>query len=240
MKRTYFYSQRGTSHIKNEIVNQDAAYSMSQNGVEVLALADGVGSCRHADVGAKFVVRYMCAYACSDFEGLARMSKVDLRDLIMQGFALSCGSVYNYREALSTLLLVAKKGNQLLVIQIGDGKIILVAKGTSSQVFPDDGLPLNQSYTWASEPACFCKTILDTSRMIAEYMVLCTDGVYKPDRAPVEFNKGFSYLNEAFVLELYKREDEEGFQSFIQTVVTASNGHEYDFDDKTAGLMLLR
>lgn len=237
----YFYSQRGVSHAKRGIVNQDAAYSIYYNGVEVLAIADGVGSCTYAHVGSNYIVNFMCEYTCNHFEELANMSQKDLRSLIITNFLIKyCISNVNLNEALSTLLLVARKDSKLLVIQIGDGKILCIAKGHSSQVFPDDGLPMNVSYTWESEAACFEKTLLDLDRIQVDFMLLCTDGVYKPDKAPVVFNSGLSYLDHTFTRELYRRSNREEYENFIKTVVTASNGHDGDFDDKTAGIMVLR
>jgi len=37
---------------------------------------------------------------------------------------------------------------------------------------------------------------------------------------------------------LYNRNDDIGYQRFIETIVMASNGHYGDHDDKTAGLMV--
>ena len=235
----YYYSKRGISHEKNGIANQDAAFAMSYDGVNALAVADGVGSCVKADIGSNFIVRFMCNYACYHFEELERMSNWEIQKVIIENFKVNYPLV-EVDDALSTLLLVACKGSKVLFLQIGDGKILLVSKYNSSQVFPDDGLPMNKSYTWNSNPCCFCKMILDGSFFNMDYILLCTDGVYKPDKAPVEFNNGLSYMNEAFVLELYQRHDPVGYQNFINTVVRASDGHYGDFDDKTAGLMVLR
>ena len=234
----YHYSQRGHSHVQNAILNQDHAWSLTYNGVEALAVADGVGSCSNSDVGSKFVTEFMTLYACQHFEELARMDNEELRSLIIKQFE-KCNPIVDINNALSTLLLVAKKGSKVLFLQIGDGKIILVAKGNSSQVFPDDGLPMNQSYTWAANSDCFCKMLLDAKVFNMDYILLCTDGVYKPDNAPVQFNGGLSYLDLAYTMELYQIRDHLGYQNFIDTIVTATDGKYGDFDDKTAGLMVL-
>lgn len=237
----YFYSQRGVAHAKRGIVNQDAAYSMSYNGVHALAIADGVGSCQYAHAGSKFVVEFICKYACTHFEELVMMSKKDLRSLIMTNFIVKyAGCNIPLTEALSTLLLVVRKDSKLLLIQIGDGKILCITEGRSSQVFPDDGLPMNVSYTWESEAACFEKSLLDLDRVKVDFMLLCTDGVYKPDKAPVVFNSGLSYLEHNFTVDLYCKANKTGYQNYIKKVVTASDGNDGDFDDKTAGLMVLR
>ena len=235
----YHYSQRGVSHCQRGILNQDAVYALNYNGVEALAVADGVGSCANSDVGSKFVTEFITLYACQHFEELARMSNGELQNLIIKQFEIS-NPIVDINNALSTLLLVAKKGSKVLFLQIGDGKIILVAKGNSSQVFPDDGLPMNQSYTWHSIPDCFCKMVLDAKCFNMDFVLLCTDGVYKPDKSPVEFNGGLSYLNLSYTMELYQINGHLDYQNFIYNIVTATNGKYGDVDDKTAALMVLR
>ncbi len=58
MIREYAASIRGKSHIKSGTVCQDAISILAlPNGYKVAAVADGVGSCKHADKGAQIAVR---------------------------------------------------------------------------------------------------------------------------------------------------------------------------------------
>lgn len=235
----YHYSQRGASHVARKIENQDSVYSVSANNVDVIAVADGCGACVNAAIGSNFVTKFICKYATEHFEELGAMSNEELKTLIVKNFVINYPNL-EIKTALSTLLVAAKKNSKLLVIQIGDGKIIFLSNGVSSQAFADDGLPMDQSYTWHSNSACFGKMLFDASDFVIDFILLCTDGVYKPVASAVEFNNGFSYLDPYFTRELYLRKTSEDYQKFIEAVVTMSNGHYADVDDKTAALMLVR
>lgn len=235
----YYFTQRGKSHEERGIANQDAVFVKNANGVEVIAVADGVGSCKNAKVGSEFITRFMAQYTCENFDELQYMSNEKLCDLICCEFITRYENL-SIESALSTLLLVARKGTKMLFLQIGDGKIILVSRGKSFQVFPDDGLDMYETYTWDSDSDAFCKMCLDSQAFNIEFVLLCTDGVYKPDKALVRFNEGLSYLSKEATLELYSRTSDIEYQDYITSIVISTNGQKDDNDDKTAGLMVIK
>jgi len=235
----YYFTQRGKSHEECGIVNQDAVFVKKANGVEVIAVADGLGSCKNAQIGSAFITHFMTHYVCENFDELQYMSNEKLCDLIGCEFITRHENL-SIESALSTLLLVARKGTKVLFLQIGDGKIILISKGKSFQVFPDDGLPMHETYTWDSDPDAFCKLCLDSVVFNIDFVLLCTDGVYKPDKALVRFNDGLSYLDREAVVELYNRTSDVDYQDYITSIVISTNGQKDDTDDKTAALMVIR
>ena len=59
---------QGNGHIANNIPCQDKVASLSENGVSVIALADGAGSAKLSHFGAEKITRLVCKKLCSDFD----------------------------------------------------------------------------------------------------------------------------------------------------------------------------
>ena len=51
---------QGRGHIKSDIPCQDKTFHVHENGVDVIALADGAGSARLSHYGAEFVTKQIC------------------------------------------------------------------------------------------------------------------------------------------------------------------------------------
>lgn len=234
----FYFTQKGKSHEEKGIVNQDSVCIKSDNGVDVMVVADGVGACKNAEIGSRFITYFMASYACENFDELQYMSNENLCDLICCEFITKYDLPID--SALSTLLLVARKGTKLLFLQVGDGKIILVSRGKSFQVFPDDGLSMYETYTWDSSPEAFCKMSLNSVVFDIDFVLLCTDGVYKPKGSLVKFNDGLSYLDIGATIHLYNIGGQVEYQDYITSIVTLTNGQLDDTDDKTAALLVLR
>ncbi len=155
MKVIQSYLQGARHKIKKQPC-EDRTYSLSENGVTVIALADGAGSKKytHSAQGAECVTKTIAKFFCNNFDkfyekedtnGLcsvimavcqralkARADEIDVDDIIKMS---------------STLLVVAVKDNKMIACHIGDGVIgRLTSKGTEVISAPDNGEFISTTY----------------------------------------------------------------------------------------------
>ena len=129
----------GASHEDDLLPLQD--YSLSykfDNGLMLVAIADGAGSCKHSDIGAKNIVNFICGemhlffdeyYETDDaVEKLTHRIEVAL-DVV--------GDMYDVdvEDLSSTLLFVAVKDDKFISGHIGDGAIICIDCNDELKIF---------------------------------------------------------------------------------------------------------
>lgn len=129
MWKTINYEVRGRGHEKNGLPCQDRTLTIHRNGVTVIALADGAGSAKHSEIGAQTTVIAVSNLLAEQFTRLIQNnSGAQVKQLIEatiqealteQQQALNC----EYKDLASTLLTVAIKDDQFIVIHVGDGVI---------------------------------------------------------------------------------------------------------------------
>lgn len=148
MKIIQSYLQGARHKAKNQPC-EDRTYSLSENGVDVIALADGAGSKKytHSADGAECVTKNICKFFCNNFDKFHKKEDIyELSSIIMtvchralRAKADEIG-VDDIVKMSSTLLAVAVKDNRMIACHIGDGVIgKLTSKGTAVISAPDNG-----------------------------------------------------------------------------------------------------
>lgn len=148
MKVIQSYLQGARHKIKKQPC-EDRTYSLSENGVVVIALADGAGSKKytHSAQGAECVTKTIAKFFCNNFDKF--YEKEDTNGLCSVIMAV-CQKALKVKadeievddiiKMSSTLLVVAIKDNKMIACHIGDGVIgRLTSKGTEVISAPDNG-----------------------------------------------------------------------------------------------------
>lgn len=120
-------TMRGTSHIKDNLPCQDVVDS-SISSVKIIVLADGAGSAKYSDLGAKYACNAIISNVERRFNKLYDTDLQLLKKRLVNSIQLR---LYNsaskkktdINEFCSTLLFAAIKGSKLLIGHIGDGVI---------------------------------------------------------------------------------------------------------------------
>jgi serine/threonine protein phosphatase PrpC len=122
----------GTSHIKQGVVCQDFAISeyFSHGRAYCAALSDGAGSAKFSQYGAEVIVNTISKTISKNFNSWYEnfydqnfkkgIFSTVLRDVLAKKASELCCDT---KDLLSTLLVVAVKGDRYLAIHIGDGVI---------------------------------------------------------------------------------------------------------------------
>lgn len=129
--KTACLATQGSLHMKNEIECQDVVASFNKNGMSVIALADGAGSCMHSLEGATIAANAVCKYMANNFvkifkdEEVLEIKQELLEDILhrlnKRAKRLKC----DVKELSSTLMFVViKDDTQCIVGHIGDGCVV--------------------------------------------------------------------------------------------------------------------
>lgn len=184
----------GPYHIKNDILCQDSyAYAISDNGYIIAAVADGLGSCKHSDVGSK--VAADSAIAVCDGKLEKNMTDEEIIEVMKLAFMVADANVStvaekegdNYAEYDTTLCLAIYNGRNLYYGQAGDsGLIALTNSGeyiqVTSQQRDEDG---------AVFPLCFGLNYWEFGKVEREIaaFALMTDGIWEQIFPPLLKNE---------------------------------------------------
>ncbi|GAA0310504.1 uncharacterized protein with PQ loop repeat [Gracilibacillus halotolerans] len=125
---------QGRGHEKKNIPVQDKVYS-KQGEVTVIALADGAGSASHSHYGAERVVETICILLDDSFDDIFEMADVtEAQQMVMDTILnelqqLAEAEQEPIKAFASTMLAVAVKNNQALILHLGDGEIGAIKDG---------------------------------------------------------------------------------------------------------------
>ncbi|WP_195892095.1 PP2C family serine/threonine-protein phosphatase [Bacillus niameyensis] len=125
---------QGRGHAKKNIPVQDKIY-YKRGEVTVMALADGAGSASLSHYGAERVTETICALLYDCFDDIFEMNEVEeaqhmVMDTVLNELHQLAESHQEPVKAFaSTLLAVAVKGNNVLILHLGDGEIGTIKHG---------------------------------------------------------------------------------------------------------------
>ncbi len=153
----------GTSHLKTEQSCQDAhRCQVLPNNVLVVATADGAGSARQGEMGAKVAVNQAIEYLSTQAITLDILSDDQiLRELLTQSMLAAKSAVedeavklnYQPRDLATTLIVMIATPKVVAVAQIGDG--LAVAQDSKGNLLalttPDHGEYINET-TFLTNP----------------------------------------------------------------------------------------
>jgi Protein phosphatase 2C len=140
LPRTYGWrlaaaQQRGTSHETTGEVCQDA-YSLAMLSPEVLliAVADGAGSAKYAQIGASLAASCGLGQLCAGLaEAEGALDEITLKDILYTGLVAARRAVeaeaatrqVNAHDLATTLILVIARAELIAVAQVGDGATVI-------------------------------------------------------------------------------------------------------------------
>lgn len=128
----YGFSIQGKSHIERGAICQDYnKYLKLCDGWYLGAVADGVGSAAHSDIGSETAVESLCEYCKKHIK--AGMADQEIEDMIRLAYEYALESVMRYAEDNSdsieeydtTLSAALYNGNRVIYGHSGDGGILV-------------------------------------------------------------------------------------------------------------------
>jgi serine/threonine protein phosphatase PrpC len=144
-------SIQGISHVKHDIVCQDAIASHRKDTFYGIALSDGAGSLKYSDIGAQLITKISLRYVEHNYDAIYdgtinQSEMVDKIENYLMKKALKLK--IKFEELGSTLQLVCIKDDKLIFIHIGDGVISYVNKSGLVEVLshPMNGEFSNQTF----------------------------------------------------------------------------------------------
>lgn len=220
-------SDVGSSHRILSIPNQDSAAFICDGEDYVLAVSDGVGSCKHADQGSCFAT-HVCLKL---FDG------IKAHELPFEGETIAETLISQWKERITdnqfdeycaTVKAVFKLGNQVKIVSLGDG-IAAISSDGIHMISP------SEEVSFSNETKCLSSQVSPDSIWIGDYSLdtqkpyvifCCTDGVANG------IVQG-QILN--LIDEIEKGTDSNDLRSELESLVTEIGN--YCFDDKTVGVV---
>lgn len=215
----------GVSHRLSNKPNQDAVlYSFLEDDF-VLAVSDGVGSCPKAEIGSKAAV----AAASKVFEAI-RSNVCNLEDipvnLILEWKQLLRDEILD--DCCATLKVAMKLGNQLILISLGDGMLVMTSNGFKAGSPSDEMLFANQTRclsSFAKSEDIWIKEIhLDLH--IPYVVFMCTDGIANGLKDGSEYE---------LVREIEENTPSEKLKEELELLVVDIS--DFSSDDRTLGVV---
>lgn len=128
----YGFSIQGKSHIDKETVCQDSNKTgRLRAGYYFGAVADGVGSAPHSDIGSKLAVEKLYEYCDKNIK--KGMDQMDVEDALCAGYEYAMETIQKYADSHdkkienydTTLSAVIYNGKKIIYAHAGDGGIIV-------------------------------------------------------------------------------------------------------------------
>ena len=174
---------QGIGHKKNNVPCQDKTFELKQNGVYVIALADGAGSACLSHYGAQRVVQDISEYIAAHFHEYincddGRKVKKDLLQMIRNSLSEEAQvRECSIRDLSSTLLLAAVDEDNFILAHIGDG-VIGYLDGDKLKIAstPDNGEFSNETTFVTSGEALSSMRLFKGELKNKDGFVLMSDG----------------------------------------------------------------
>ena len=237
----YGFSIQGKSHIDKETVCQDSNKTgRLRAGYYFGAVADGVGSAPHSDIGSKLAVEKLYEYCDKNIK--KGMDQMDVEDVLCAGYEYAMETIQKYADSHdkkienydTTLSAVIYNGKKIIYAHAGDGGIIVrqtngIVKPVTKRQKGADGtsvIPLRAGeHSWeiGTYSGNVAAVLLVTDGML--------DGVFQPtllnlpsstmELARGDFSKDNVYIAAAeFFMNpyaVYKNPKIKGAESFLHT-----------------------
>lgn len=247
-------SSVGTRHQKKQQPCQDYGnYCILNHNVIVGAVADGAGSAKYADVGAKLAVEAVItivreiATSPQPKENLSHpLNEQEARKLFSKIVAEVVATLeekaiqesYAIADLACTLLVVVATPHWLAAMQIGDGFIVVGLQGEAYQLLfqPDKGEFVNQT-TFVTSPHALDEMQVDV--LLGQHKFICaaTDGL---ERVAIRMNDWTPFLPFFKPLEeyLWETHHPEQDDEYIKSFLNSERLNARTDDDKTLLLCL--
>lgn len=187
----------GTSHIKQQMPCQDYGGCKILNNVIIAAVADGAGSAKYADIGAKLAVETVLEYLAGVEQWLQKHKKIGelhsqplsesaarklftqtVNEVVaaMEEQAISKG--YSIDDLACTLLVVIATPTWVAAMQIGDGFIVVRPEQEDHILLfpPDKGEYVNET-TFVTSANALDGMKVGVRSLKPEFICASTDGL---------------------------------------------------------------
>ena len=176
-------AMQGRGHIKEEIPCQDKTFLLQKDDIYLVALADGAGSAKFSHYGAAHITQYICHEIAENFDSYFHNEdgvavKKEILDKIQQQLhALAEEKQCEVRDLASTLLFAAVRGEQYLLLHIGDG-VIGYSRNHELKIasFPENGDFANTTVFTTSRDALQTMKLIKGSLKGIDGFILMSDG----------------------------------------------------------------
>lgn len=184
--RTVGVAVEGVNHERLGRTVEDKVFQYEYDGIQAIALCDGVGSAEYAAEGASLFSEEVCYLLTKHFDLFYQYEDIALQtfviEFLLQGLTHRFGEVV-VKDYAATLLCVAVKGDDYILLHLGDGVIGCLNQGSL--------IPL-------SEPTNFefvNRTVAVTSSQAVDYL--------KIQKGKVEDIQSFFLMSDGSETSLY-------------------------------------
>lgn len=247
----------GTSHIKQQIPCQDYGGCKILNNVIIGAVADGAGSAKYADIGAKLAVERVLEYLAGVEQWLQKHKKIgginpqplpelEARRLFTQTVnevvaamdAQALSKSYSIDDLACTLLVVIATPTWVAAMQIGDGFIVVRPKQEDHILLfpPDKGEYINET-TFVTSANALNQMKVSVFSGKSEFICASTDGL---ERVAIRMSDYTPFTPFFQPLEEYLQESSNPEQSdeYLMSFLDSDRLNARTDDDKTLFLCL--
>lgn len=174
----------GTDHLESGQNNQDAIAIRHNNNSGVIVLADGAGSRKYAEIGARAVAETAADYLSENIKKIfiydskkirKKLYSIIINELNALAEKYKCIGI---RKFGSTLMFAAVHENKYIIGHLGDGSIIGCYKGNYPVLFfPETGSIKNSTFLTTSLAAEKHLRIKKGETSVLEGLILLSDGI---------------------------------------------------------------
>ena len=220
-------SDIGANHRILCMPNQDATGFNCIDEDFVIVVSDGVGSCKEAETGSRYVIDVVKQLLISLKSGTLRFDNSEIADAIISSWKNLIGD-NPIDDYCATVKAAIKVGNTVKIISLGDGIAAISSNGmslvaqTEEADFTNETRCLN-SYV-SSESLWMGDFELDTYESFV--VLCCTDGVANG----LVLGKELEFIN-----EIERSTSQEVLKEELENLIREIG--DYNFDDKTVGVV---
>lgn len=220
-------SDTGVSHRVKGVPNQDAADYVSINGDFALAVSDGVGSCKKAELGSAAAVEAIKRVFLSlQGQPFPSVLKKITRRIVDEWVSLLAGA--NPDDCCATLKAAMKLGDKLLLISVGDGLLAVSSSGMKCCAPSENTLFTNQTQCLNSsiKEDDFWTSVFKLDIYVPYVVFACSDGVSNGIQEGREMD---------LIKEIETQITASELQSELETLLVDIS--DYSSDDRTVGVV---
>lgn len=220
-------SDTGTSHRTNNIPNQDAVDYFVIGDDFMLAVSDGVGSCKKAELGANAAVSAVKEVFLSLRDTMLPGAMSEIADNIIAEWYKILDEE-NPRDCCATLKAAMKIGHSLLLFSIGDGLLAVSSVGMQACAPIENTLFINQTMSLSEKVKAedIWTSVFKLDTHVPYVVFVCSDGVANGIQEGREME---------LVAEIENGIEAKALQSELENLLM--DLLEYSSDDRTVGVV---
>ncbi|MCL2225993.1 MAG: protein phosphatase 2C domain-containing protein [Defluviitaleaceae bacterium] len=235
-------SQTGKSHESKNIVCQDALCHAEGDGFFVVAVADGLGSCKHSDIASRMATAETTAHCAKNI--CRDMQDGEIISIIETAFDNANFSIKHFageflNEYDTTLTLAVYINGTVFFGHAGDSGIIALRRDGIFEAVTQPQLGSGYGKERAVYPlAAKAKWVFGKYEHTAKAIFLMTDGVLNKAVPPLLHAQKYK-LDHAYLFYLYDNLCKNpNVQSWISQELSNIPPQEVNYDDKTLAAVM--